>query len=93
MISLEREVTASRGEFLHGLRSAFPGCVAEISEHVRINGDLATMEILISPLPDRRIAVLRLPNMRVQIRFTHGTHQEQQAMLARLDLAMQRGGG
>jgi hypothetical protein len=51
------------------------------------------MEFLFTPLPDRRIAVLRLPNMRIQIRFTRGSHQEQQAMLARMHLAMQRGGG
>jgi hypothetical protein len=51
------------------------------------------MEIAIAPLPPRVIALLRLPRLEVRIRFTAGTTEQQQAMLARMDRAMQRGGG
>jgi hypothetical protein len=93
MIALDREVSASPREFLHGLRLAFPEGVAEYGERIRVTDGAATMEIAFTPLPDRRIALLRLPNMRVHIRFTAGSQQQQQAMLARMDRAMQRGGG
>ena len=93
MITLEREMSASRGEFLHGLGLAFPGRVAEIGELLRVADGEAAMEIALTPLPDRRIALLRLPNMKVHIRFTAGSRVQQEAMLARMDRAMQRGGG
>lgn len=51
------------------------------------------MEITISVLPPRNIAALRLPRLQVTIRFTQGTANAQAALLARMDRAMQRGGG
>ena len=93
MITLEREMSASRKEFLHGLGLAFPGRVEESGELLRVDDNEATMEIALTPLPDRSIALLRLPNMKVHIRFTAGSPEKQQAMLARMDRAMQRGGG
>jgi hypothetical protein len=93
MITLEREMSASRGEFLHGLRLAFPQGVEEAGALLKVGDGDAAMEIALTPLPDRRIALLRLPNMKVHIRFTAGSPEKQQAMLARMDRAMQRGGG
>lgn len=93
MITLEREVSASPREFLHGLRLAFPAGVDAGGETIRASDGLAAMEIELVPLPDRRIALLRLPTMRVHIRFTVGSPEQQRAMLARMDRAMQRGGG
>jgi hypothetical protein len=93
MITLEREVTATRAEFVRGLQAAFPGRVEEIAERLRIDDGRATMEISLTALPDRRIALLRLPNLRVHIRFTQGTRADQEAMLAYMDRATHRGGG
>jgi hypothetical protein len=93
MITLEREMSASRAEFLHGLWLAFPDGIAESGGLLRVADGGAAMEIELSPLPDRSIALLRLPNLKVRIRFIAGSRDEQQAMLARMDRAMQRGGG
>jgi len=93
MITLEREMSASRDEFLHGLGLAFPGRVAESGGLLHVSDGEAAMEIALTPLPDRTIALLRLPNMKVQIRFTAGSPEQQETMLARMDRAMQRGGG
>lgn len=93
MITLEREMSASRAEFLHGLRLAFATGVEDAGALLKVGDGEAAMEISLTPLPDRTIALLRLPNMRVQIRFTAGSPEKQQAMLARMDRAMQRGGG
>jgi hypothetical protein len=93
MITLEREMSASRAEFLHGLRLAFPQGVEEAGALLKVGDGDTAMAIEIAPLPDRLIALLRLPRIRVAIRFTAGTPEQQRAMLARMDRAMQRGGG
>lgn len=90
---LEREVSAQPREFRHGLLLAFPGGVTEVDGILRVTAGPAAMEICLTPLAPRVIAALRLPNLRVSIRFTAGTPAEQQAMLARMDRAMHRGGG
>jgi hypothetical protein len=93
MITLEREMSASRAEFLHGLRLAFPQGVEEDGGLLKVGDGDTAMEIELAPLPDRAIALLRLPNLKVRIRFTAGSREAQRAMLARMDRAMQRGGG
>jgi len=93
MITLEREMSASRAEFVHGLRLAFPQGVEEAGALLKVGDGDAAMEIALSPLPDRVIALLRLPRLQVSIRFVAGTPAQQRAMLARMDRAMQRGGG
>ena len=93
MNDVEREVSATRGAFLHGLRLAFPHSLTETDEGARVCEQTAAMEIAIAPGPDRQIALLRLPTVRVRIRFVAGSAEDQRAMLARMDAAMQRGGG
>jgi hypothetical protein len=93
MITLEREVTATHGEFLRGLRLAFPGRVEEIDGRLCIDDGQAAMAIALTVLPERRIALLRLPNLAVHIQFTRGSRAAQEAMLAHMDRAMHRGGG
>jgi hypothetical protein len=90
---LEREVSALPGEFRHGLLLAFPDSVSEDDGMLRVVAGPAAMEICLTPLAPRVIASLRLPRLQVNIRFTAGTPAEQQAMLARMDRAMHRGGG
>lgn len=93
MGELEREVSASPEEFLRGLRAAFPGRVTEAPGRVRVDGDGAVMEIVLVPGPPRAIALLRLPTLRVTIRFSAGTPAQRAELLAHMDRAMHRGGG
>jgi hypothetical protein len=88
-----REMTATEKEFRHGLAYAFPQGVAERDGAFHVTHAGAAMEISIAPLPPRVIAALHLPQLHVSIGFTAGTPEQQVKMLARMDRAMQRGGG
>lgn len=88
-----RDMATTESEFRQGLAFAFPQGVTERDGVFQVAQAGAAMEIAIVPLPPRVIALLRLPRLEVRIRFTAGTTEQQQAMLARMDRAMQRGGG
>jgi hypothetical protein len=90
---VEREVGATPGEFLRGLHLAFPGGVSEDGGRIRAVFGPAAMEIVLTPLESRVIALMTLPRLKVSLRGTAGSDAEQAALLARMDLAMQRGGG
>lgn len=90
---LVRDMATTEPEFRHGLDCAFPQGVVERDGVFQIAHEGAAMEIALAPLPPRVIALLRLPRLEVSIRFTAGTAEQQRAMLARMDRAMQRGGG
>jgi hypothetical protein len=90
---LEREVSASPGEFAHGLRNAFPEGLSGGPLEFRVRHGAAAMDIHLTPGPDRVIALLRLPTLTARIRFTAGDAAARARMLQRMDLAMQRGGG
>lgn len=91
--AIEREVWATRAEFRHGLALAFPGGVTERDGRYLVADRRAAMEIVLTELAPQAIALLKLPRMQVSIRMTAGTAEEKQAMLARMDRAMHRGGG
>lgn len=93
LLYLERDVSASRSEYLHGLRLAFPAGVEETGQEILVTDGRATLEITLIEQAPRVIALLRLPRMKVVLRFTQGTPDQQAALLAYMDLAMQRGGG
>ena len=90
----ERELGASLREFEHGLNLATseqwtsprPGCY-------RVILDGAELEIEIVDQGERRIAALSIPLLRAVYRFKSGSTEQRRRLLARLDLAMQRGGG
>jgi hypothetical protein len=90
---LERELYASPAEFLRGLRSAFPDAVEGGTLSFRVRRGGAAMEIGVTPGPDLAIAGLRLPSIRVRMRFTEGDALARARLLAYLDLATHRGGG
>lgn len=92
-LTLTREVSATRAEFRHGLAQAFPHGVEEDGNCFRLSDGTTALEIELTPQPSRHIAALCLPVLRVAIRFTAGSPAQQQALLARLDRAMHRGGG
>lgn len=91
--TIEREVWATPKEFRHGLQLAFPGRVKKRDEVLYVDDSPAAMEIHLTELPPRRIALLKLPRMKVSLRMTAGSAEQRVAMLARMDLAMHRGGG
>jgi len=90
---LVRDMATTEQEFRSALAFAFPQGVTESDGVLLVAHAGAAMEISLAPLPPRVIALLRLPRIEVRIRFTAGTTEQQQAMLTRMDRAMQRGGG
>jgi hypothetical protein len=92
-VVIERDVTSTVAEFDASLRSAAAGGLDGAAPHYRVTGDGVQLEIDLAPGPERRIALLRLPTLRVTYRFTAGGAEQQRALLARLDRAMHRGGG
>jgi len=91
--ALQREISATPDEFRRGLLLAFPGKVKEPGNTLNIAASNAAMEISLTVGPARTIANLRLPTLFVSIRFTAGSTEAQQSMLAQMDRAMHRGGG
>jgi len=57
--------------------------------------DFSTGRLLLTwaPLPDRVIALLRMPRLWVRFQFEGLGEDERQAFMKRFDLTMQRGGG
>jgi len=51
------------------------------------------LEVALSTLPERRIGLFCLPVLLARFCFTAGDRAARMALLARIDLAMQRGGG
>lgn len=86
-------MSASPAEFRHGLALAFAERVTGGPDLYAIAANGASMEIEVEVGPPRVIALLRLPTLRVRIRFTAGTPAQRTALLAHMDRAMQRGGG
>lgn len=88
-----REASATPEEFVRGLALAFPGKVTRQGSYWRVSLDDTMLEIDLAVLPPRVIASLHLPLLRVVMHFISGTPEQRASMLARMDLAMQRGGG
>jgi hypothetical protein len=88
-----RQVTASPGEFGHGLHMAFPGAVQGGPERFRATYRGTIMEVELTPRAPRIIGQLSLPVLDVTIRFPAASVEAHAAMLAQLDLATHRGGG
>jgi hypothetical protein len=89
---LEREVGSTAAEFLRCLRQAAPCPVDALDDGCRLRCDGVELTVSTRPLPDRRIAGLVLPVIRVTYRF-HGDRAAGAVLLATLDAGMQRGGG
>jgi len=92
-IVIARDVTSTIAEFDAALRGAAAGCIDGGAPHYRIDAGAVRVEIDVVVGPERRIALLRLPTLLVTFRFLSGSSEAQQALLARLDRAMHRGGG
>lgn len=90
---IERDISASRDEFLRGLRAAFPQTLEETADGFRARGDDAAMEIRLVETAPLSIALLTLPRLAVSIRFIAGDDAACSGLLAHLDRYLHRGGG
>lgn len=90
---LEREVSATAAEFVQALRNAFPEGMDGGPLDFRVRRGEVALEIAVRPGPDRVIALLRLPTLRVRIRLSGADRAARARLLRHLDLATHRGGG
>ena len=51
------------------------------------------LTITVTPLPDRQIAMMRLPHVEVRFQFTNFTAAERTRFMRDFDMSYQRGGG
>ena len=90
---VEREAGASREEYLRQLRLVFPDCAVAADGAMVVTAGATRLEIVLTPLPPRAIALLSLPRLKVSLRGTAASAAAWAALLAHMDLAMRRGGG
>ncbi|MGB3428714.1 MAG: hypothetical protein WBA53_11150 [Burkholderiaceae bacterium] len=88
-----RDVTSTPAEFDASLRQAAAGGLEGGFPSYRVAAGEVRLQIDVVPGAERRIALMRLPTLIVTYRFTAGSRAAQEALLARLDRAMHRGGG
>lgn len=89
----QREVGATPAEFRRGLALAHPDFIEAPDGCLRLTAGEVQLAIRLDPQPSRRIGLFELPVLYVSYDFEAGAPEACQALLARLDLAMQRGGG
>lgn len=90
---LHREMSARPDEFLRELRLAFPSGIAVEGDVARVTSGDVSLRAEWRVGPPRQIANLRLPTLHVSLHFAGGTADARDALLARMDRAMHRGGG
>ncbi|MBT0961170.1 hypothetical protein [Denitromonas iodatirespirans] len=89
-----REVGASAQEFERSLHAALPGGVESLGNgSFRVSSGDVCLEITAAPQAPRRIGLFALPVLQTHFRFLSGAREARAALIARLDRAMQRGGG
>ncbi len=92
--SFEREVAATLREFERDLRQAWPGGVECSGDgRYRISDGTLVLDIEAHATGTRRLGPLELPQLSARYRFAGGDEAARRRLLARLDRAMQRGGG
>jgi hypothetical protein len=91
---VERELTATPAQFERDLRMAWPGGVesAAPGQFTLHDGD-TRLDIRIETRGVRRLGLFELPQLLARYRFSGGDEAARRRLLARLDRAMQRGGG
>lgn len=91
---IEREVGSTRAEFLRALALAHSeGVEALDPDTYRVTSGEVVLEISLCDAPPRRIALIEIPVLKAVYEFVRGSAQDCEALLAKLDRAMQRGGG
>ena len=89
-----REIGATAAEFERGLRLAVGTALSMPRPGLlRVDDPGTVLEVTLTEMPDRTIGLFRIPVLHAQLCFLTGSRAARQALLARIDLAMQRGGG
>ena len=90
----DQEMSISRQEFLRGLPAAVaPDPFSVDGEQVRCQSTSRSWWIVLQALPDRRLARLRLPRLKVQVFLRGYSRAEADSFLGRLELYFRRAGG
>jgi len=89
----EREVGATPAEFRRALALAHPDFVEQADGSLHVADAGVRLTIRYETRPIRRLGLFELPVLHVRYDFESGEPDACRALLARLDLAMQRGGG
>lgn len=90
----ERRVTATVREFERDLRQAWPAVEGSAAAlRFSLQDGAQTLVIDIEPAGVRRLGLFELPQLNARYRFGTGDEAARRALLARLDRAMQKGGG
>ena len=91
-LTVEKEMATERHEFRRTLRRALPEArISEDGDTITVREGTGTLEITLSPRPERRIGLLALPVLAA--RFHYSGYDDPEGHLARLDTSFQRGGG
>lgn len=91
---LERELGASVAEFERDLNKAWPDGVSAVAPgHYRLHDGALQLDIHVEPVGVRRIGLLAIPRLAARYVFAGADEGARRSLLARLDRAMQRGGG
>jgi hypothetical protein len=92
--AFDREVGCTEAEWLMWLPAAV-GAVHWERHGASLLAHVGTGRLRLAwhALPDRRIALIRLPRLSVAFRFEQVSEEERFAFMKRFDLYMQRGGG
>jgi len=92
--SFERRVTAAPREFERDLRQAWPAVEGSAGAgRFSLRDGAQDLVIEIEAAGVRRLGLFELPQLDVRYRFGPGDEAMRRALLARLDRAMQKGGG
>lgn len=92
--SFERRVTATPREFERDLRQAWPVVEGSATAlRFSLQDGAQGLVIDVEPAGVRRLGLFELPQLIVRYCFGPGDEAARRALLARLDRAMQKGGG
>lgn len=90
----EREHGSTEAEWLQQLPGAVGACALELAAgQACVHIGAGTLHLQWQVLPPRQIALVRLPRLRVEYRFTGVDAAERVRFLRYFDLFMQKGGG
>lgn len=93
-IALTREMTLTSDEFFRWLPAAVDFAPYRVSgNRIECVAGERTWSIVVEPMADLCIGLLRLPRHRVSLRFCGYTTAEVEAFVKRFNLYFQRGGG
>jgi hypothetical protein len=92
----ERDMGYNEKEFFRVLPAAigeYQHTVTGDTVHIRHLDNDQALELQITPLPDRRLGLMRIQHIDVQFSFSSMTQQQRNQFMYRFDRRFQRGGG